>query len=162
VEGFDVAQICLNGHIVSEYAGTDPSYGGPFCTQCGAATIEACPKCNAPIRGHYHTPGVISFQSIALPSYCHACGEPYPWTPEKIRAALELWVEESSATPEDAKQFQETLTELAKDSPRTQLAASRFKKAMTKVANPVASGIRDIIVDIISETAKKAIWPGKP
>jgi hypothetical protein len=52
------------------------------------------------------------------------------------------------------------LTELTKDSPRVLAASSRFKKAMSKVGTSVASGVRDIVVDVLSEAAKKAIWGG--
>ncbi|WP_327195535.1 DUF2321 domain-containing protein [Sphingobium sp. Ant17] len=50
------------------------------------------------------------------------------------------------------------MTELTKDSPKTQVASLRFKKVMTKVGASVASGVRDIVVDVLSEAAKKAIW----
>jgi hypothetical protein len=32
------------------------------------------------------------------------------------------------------------------------------KAFMSKVGKEIASGVRDILVDIVSETAKKAIW----
>ena len=47
---------------------------------------------------------------------------------------------------------------MTKDSPKTQVASLRFKKVMSKVGNSVASGVRDIVVDVLSEAAKKAIW----
>lgn len=45
-----------------------------------------------------------------------------------------------------------------KDSPRVQVASLRFKQTMSKVGTSVASGVRDIVVDVLSEAAKKAIW----
>lgn len=50
------------------------------------------------------------------------------------------------------------LTELTKDSPKTEIASLRFKRIMTKVGTTVASVVRDIVVDVLSETAKKTIW----
>ena len=70
---------------------------------------------------------------------------------ELVEAGAEL-------SPEEVQQFRTDLTELTKDSPKTQVASLRFKKVMTKVGTSVASGVRDIVVDVLSEAAKKAIW----
>ena len=50
------------------------------------------------------------------------------------------------------------LTELTKDSPKTQVASLRFKRAMAKVGSTVALAVRDVVIDVLSETAKKSIW----
>ncbi|MGY0302440.1 DUF2321 domain-containing protein [Xylella fastidiosa] len=60
-------------------------------------------------------------------------------------------------TPDEVQQFRTDLTELTKDSPKTQVASLRFKKVMAKVRTSVASSVRDIVVDVLSEAAKKAI-----
>jgi hypothetical protein len=36
---YDVAEICLNGHLINEYAATHGDENQPFCNDCGAATI---------------------------------------------------------------------------------------------------------------------------
>jgi hypothetical protein len=61
-------------------------------------------------------------------------------------------------SPEELQQFRSDLTELTKDSPKTQVASLRFKKVMGKVGTSIASGVRDIVVDVLSEAAKKVIW----
>jgi hypothetical protein len=46
-----------------------------------------------------------------------------------------------------------------RDTPKTTVAATRFKKLVLKGGKELAGGFRDILVDIASETAKKILWP---
>lgn len=50
-EGYDVMQVCLNGHQITDEVIFTPQHKKPFCPECGAATITACPECQAPIQG---------------------------------------------------------------------------------------------------------------
>jgi hypothetical protein len=61
-EGYDVAQVCLNGHIVNFFAGSQPERNENFCSACGERTIVQCPHCKTKIRGQYHEFGAESFQ----------------------------------------------------------------------------------------------------
>jgi hypothetical protein len=81
-----------------------------------------------------------------------------PWTERKVAAAVELVEVGADLSSEEVAQFRSDLTDLTKDSPKTQVASLRFKKLMAKVGKPIASGVRDIVIDVLSETAKKAIW----
>lgn len=40
-EGYDTAQICLNGHVVTSMSETVPQRMRKFCEQCGEAIITA-------------------------------------------------------------------------------------------------------------------------
>ncbi len=53
---YDTAQICINGHVINSMSKSHPEHNKKFCDKCGEPTITNCPKCNAPIRGHYHEP----------------------------------------------------------------------------------------------------------
>jgi hypothetical protein len=55
-------------------------------------------------------------------------------------------------------QFKADLNSLVKDTLQAKVASFRVKTFMSKVGKEIASGVRDILVDIVSETAKKAIW----
>jgi len=50
------------------------------------------------------------------------------------------------------------LDDLIVETPRTQLAAVRFKNLAAKAGRETAGALRSIIVDIASEAAKKAIF----
>ena len=53
------------------------------------------------------------------------------------------------------------LDDLLHDSPMTQVAASRFKRLLSKAGHGAAESFRELLVDVVSEAAKKAIWgPG--
>src|SRR6266568_5517959 len=80
--GYDVAQICLNGHVINDRARTSPEFNSQHCKHCGTETITACTNCKALIRGEFHSPVIVivSGRQIAAPTYCHQCGAAYPWT----------------------------------------------------------------------------------
>jgi hypothetical protein len=75
--GFGVGQACTNGHQTTGDVNQHPTLASPFCSQCGAKTIIACPGCSAPIRGHQL--GVMG-DGWTLPAFCLSCGAPFPWT----------------------------------------------------------------------------------
>jgi len=75
-----IAQICLNGHVLS--SGGLLLGEGEHCHKCGAASIETCQDCGAFIRGQ----GKFSSE-FEHPSFCYACGYPYPWMRKKLDTA---------------------------------------------------------------------------
>ena len=77
---FDIQQICLNGHQI-----TDRYYGSPerrnnHCPICGKKTIHKCPECKSEIKGYHLTPGVVALGgSTSVPTHCDNCGAQFPW-----------------------------------------------------------------------------------
>jgi hypothetical protein len=55
--------------------------------------------------------------------------------------------------------LQSTIDDLVVDTPRTSLALARFKKLMLKIGKQGADAFKDILVDVLSEAAKKQLWP---
>jgi hypothetical protein len=158
---YRVAQVCPNGHVATTSADQNPELREAFCSQCGEATIVQCSSCSASIRGDYHVEGIFGFGGdYEPPSFCHNCGSQFTWTERKIAGAVELVEAGADLSPEQVQQFRVDLTELTKDTAKTQAAFLRFKKVMTKVGTSIASGVRDIVVDVFSEAAKKTIWGG--
>lgn len=102
-----------------------------FGAQYGDATITQCPNCSASILCDYQIEGVLFLGSQYKRSGCFS--------------------------PEELQQFRSDLAELTKNSSKLQVALFRFKHVMSKVGTPIASGVRDIVIDILSEVAKKAI-----
>ncbi|MCK6463163.1 MAG: DUF2321 domain-containing protein [Candidatus Pacebacteria bacterium] len=155
MEGYDVAQICQNGHVVNSGFTDYPQHNQSFCQHCGSATITKCPDCNASIRGYYRGTMTLGYSA---PSFCINCGHPYPWTTAKLQAAHELAQEIENISDEDRIVLQKSIDELVKDSPSTPVAATRFKKIMVKVGQTTAGMFREILVDVLSEAAKKALF----
>lgn len=153
---YDTAQICKNGHLVTEYYESSPVHDEKFCSKCGVETVVKCLQCNTKIRGTYHVPMVCGFSKYTVPLYCYSCGEPYPWTEEKIKA-IKDFSNEMDLTTEDKKIIEENVSAIVVDSPKTQVSAVRIKKVLSKAGSAFAQKLQDMIVDIASETAVKLI-----
>jgi len=157
---YDTAQICENGHLINSSSEQDPGNNKEYCDICGAKTISACKNCNKNIQGYY-SPDDRMGTSYApeVPAFCMYCGKPFPWTELRIKSAQELAMEMDGATPEERELLSKSIDDIVRDTPRTALAAIRFKKIAAKGGKIIAEGFRDILVDVLSETAKKIIWP---
>lgn len=155
---FNTAQICMNGHIINDRVDSFPEQNTKYCQICGAETILVCNKCNLKIRGQYQLDGT-SINKMKLPLFCHECGNPYPWTLVKKSTVIELVNESEDVSEKDKKVFNDNIDDIIKDSPKTQIASTRLKKFLSKTGSGIGKAVRDIIVDIASETAKKIIWP---
>ncbi|WP_312027173.1 DUF2321 domain-containing protein [Cytobacillus firmus] len=156
---YDIAQICKNGHLITDSFNESPQRRANHCSVCGEQTINCCSSCKASIRGEYNVPGVavIGF-SYDIPSFCHGCGAAYPWTQEKLEAAKELADLLDELTEEEQESLKKSLDELVKDGPRTVVATTKFKRILSKTGPEIATGFKDILIDVVSETVKKTIW----
>jgi hypothetical protein len=132
--------------------------------KCGAEIITACPACQSPIPGD-STPAamaeLVATDAYERPAYCPSCGEPFPWTVTALTAGRELALEMEGLSEAERQTLAGTLDDLLTETPRTQVAAVRFKKLLAKAGRSAADGLRSIMVDVMSEAAKKAIF-GQP
>ena len=160
--GYDVAQICLNGHVINDSVRKYPQHNRKFCDRCGVATITHCPNCNAEIPGEYHFEGELlrlgRNKDATAPAFCANCGRPYPWTEARIRAARALAEELENISDAERAVLAESIDEIVKDTPGSALAATRFKRILSKAGKPFVDAFRDILVDVASEAVKKMIW----
>ena len=156
-KGYYTAQVCLSGHDTNPAVEGFPEHSKAYCTKCGAPTVTTCESCSAPIRGSLT--GVLS-TDYSPPSFCHSCGRPYPWTDARLNAAKELSEEIEGLTPEERNILKRSLDDIVRDTPHTTVAATRFKRLAVKSGKATAEGFRNILIDVVSETAKKIIWPG--
>jgi len=154
---YDIAQICLNGHVITSRAGSHPDRQQRFCDKCGKPTLLTCPKCNTPIRGYDNTP-TYGGGRYAAPSFCHNCGSPFLWTQRKQQAAIDLF-NDAWEDEQDRKIFKESIKQITKDTPQAQVASKRLTRLLGKLGKGTASAIRDILVDLASEAVKKILVP---
>jgi len=153
---YDVAQICLNCHVINSSSISFPRFNKKFCNRCGSPTITECPSCKTSIRGRYKDSlGVSAFPA---PSYCDNCGKPYPWISSAIEAARELTKELDSLDKEEKETLTKSIDEIVIETPKTKLEALKFKKLMLKVGKEAAELFKSTLASIVSETAKKIIW----
>jgi hypothetical protein len=177
---YDTAQICINGHIVNWMSKDKPEYNKNYCEKCGVSTITSCQQCNSIIKGYRHAgrfnmeefdkglverihqiPDVaLAYNaSLKLPSFCPDCGKPYPWTEAKIKAAIKFSDELDNLNSKERETLKKSLDAIVRDTPETTGASFRFKKIVAKAGKTAADGLKDILVDIASEAAKRIIWP---
>lgn len=154
---YHVGQVCQNGHAINSMADENGALNSKFCGHCGAETTTECAACSAPIRGYYSVPGVISFGEWTPDSYCYECGAPYPWTKTALDTAAEFVDESDELSDDDKERLKASLTDLTKDSPRTELAASRFKKLAGKAGAALPDGLGKILISVLTEAAKKSL-----
>jgi hypothetical protein len=153
---YDVAQICLNGHVINSMMKASPHRSQDYCHHCGEATISECQNCETPIKGRSWSTALITYYP---PSFCYACGLPFPWTTRKLKAAQELASELEGLDDDERDLLSRSIDDLVKDTPSTSLAAQRMKKIFRKVGKDAYEAFRDILVDIVSDTARKVLWP---
>jgi Uncharacterized protein conserved in bacteria len=156
---YRVAQICINGHVINSSADAYPEMNQKFCKECGQHTITNCPECNQSIRGVYYESGWYGGSIYSAPAFCHNCGHPFPWTAAKLEAAKILIDEDDQLGLDEKGILSSSLSDLIVDTPRTQLAISRFKKITYKALSITGEGLKSILIEICSEAVKKALWP---
>jgi hypothetical protein len=123
---YEVAQIGLNGHVITDHYQSSPERRKSFCPQCGAKTIHQCPNCGTNIQGDYIVPNVIAVRGHRnAPAFCHSCGTPFPWTEMHLQAARELTLE-TEELDQDKDKLIESLPDLIADTPKTTIAVKRW------------------------------------
>jgi hypothetical protein len=152
-----VIRYCLNGHW--EDTGEPVYIGRPplaelrqqaaeslrlarvkYCDRCGAELIGTCPECDCPIKH-------ASDQSDA-PRYCRGCGSAYPWTVTALNAAREYTDQINTLTIEAKSELKGSFGDLTMDTPRTAVAATRFKRILNS-AGPAA---KDVLIETLKST----------
>lgn len=155
---YDTAQICLNGHVINTTARDYPNSNQKYCSQCGEITTMNCANCKAPIRGRYHMRNVAVAFDYIKPLYCHQCGTAYPWTSRVLEAADQYIAELDKLDADEKVQLKSSVETLMKDSPQAVVAETLFKKLVRKAGVEAAGGLRQIIIDVVSETVKKSLF----
>ena len=157
---YHTAQVCLNGHVITRMLDKSPERSQAFCSECGRPTISECPDCKASIRGYYFVPGVIgvSSEEERTPAFCYACGKPYPWTAERLEAAREMANDAEELDHDEREQLKRSLDDLVGDTPMTQVAAYRFKRLAARAGAETAGGLKEVLIGVVSEAARKVIW----
>ncbi len=151
---YDIALICLNGHIVNEEARRYPQHNKIYCPDCGEKTISECPLCKTSIQGYYSVEGVIGGGGLEkAPGFCHNCGKPYPWTESKIVTAIQILAEFGNLSDDEKKTIEQDINNIARDVPQSELSANRIKRIL-KNCGMVGY---EIIMEFASRTAAKVL-----
>ena len=164
---YDVAEICLNGHIITTTAIGRPERRLPFCRDCGTETVHECASCHRPIQGSYWSDSaadpypvddVKPRGTVVAPAFCHGCGTAYPWTQAKVRALHDLAMELEGLEPNERESLVASFPDLIADKPQTPVAASQVKRLLGKAGQGAGSLIGKLVIDLVTEAAKKIIF----
>src|SRR6266849_2039371 len=119
---YDIAQICLNGHVINESSNEFPQKNAKFCARCGQPTLIACPDCGHDIRGDYTSAVVVAMAShYHAPASCDNCGRPYPWTREALEGAETLTDQMTDLSGDEVAEVKNNLEHLVSDSAQTKV-----------------------------------------
>ena len=91
------------------------------------------------------------------PNYCEECGAMFPWTEMALSAAKEYTDDLNQLSTDEKLRLKGTFYELMKDTPRTAVAANRFKNFMKQLGPAAGSILQKLIETIATEAAKKSI-----
>ncbi|WP_370837405.1 DUF2321 domain-containing protein [Megasphaera sp.] len=162
---FYTAEICMNGHITTGNIEHNPERRETYCHICGAPTITECPSCHASIRGDYDLADGDDIFSLRVPlrltqplAYCTKCGHPFPWTNSALSAAKEL-IQMSNLSISDIDFFNKNIDKILYESPSSTVAIVKIKKILEKVGKFSIDIIKQTLISVASETAKRILWP---
>lgn len=139
------AQICLQGHVRS----SDGCFErGEHCTKCGAACIDDCQYCGAPLRGQL---GLSPVRNYELPFFCHApeCGLAYPWMQDRLETARELLYDTKNLSLDERDGLWDLLQFVMSD-PKSDWAPAKTKLIAIKLAK-VSTASRDVLLDFTAK-----------
>lgn len=154
---YETSIICTAGHFISSGGNIQSN---KFCRDCGEPTISACQKCKTPIRGKYIADGVLDLRPYRyVPSYCHECGAPYPWTEKLLEKTKKLIFLDEKLTEQEKLDLFDSAKNIMVDSDSTSVDVSIFKRLTNKASEFLKDALYKFAVDVASETAKKSLFP---
>ncbi|HCE12447.1 MAG TPA: DUF2321 domain-containing protein [Enterococcus sp.] len=155
-------EVCLNGHQLwtDSDQNKDPN-PVQYCEDCGKKIICTCQECNSPIDGQilYRENMYPIEDDPSVPNFCRHCGMPYPWTVSIMKNTIELLNLDNSLSNIQIESVEKSIPDLLVDTPRTKVAAVKFKQILSGTGSIVKEGLRELLVDVVSETAKKILFP---
>jgi hypothetical protein len=157
---YDVAQICMNGHVINWNSQGEPDHNQEHCSECGVETTVSCSKCDTPIKGAWNGPIGDEHRDrrTNAPAFCHKCGAQFPWTQTALLTARELADTLEKLKPEERDVLKKTLPDLMAETPRTPLAVMKFKRLMRKAGDEGYQAMKGALLNIACEAVKGLLF----
>jgi len=89
------------------------------------------------------------------PSYCHACGRPYPWMQERLRTAKDLLDHDDKLAFDDRERLWDLLQYMMSD-PKSDLAPAK-KKLIEIDLEKAKAETKDFIQGVIAKMGVEAM-----
>lgn len=154
---YDVQEVCLNGHLITNYAQSQPESRRAHCSSCGEKTISACLSCSAPLRGYHHMPGVIHFGSDDVDRFCDSCGALMPWTERGLTSVLDIAAMSEALSETEQETLRDTVRALMVPSGQTEVAALKLRKVISRLDEYERAALLRTLKVHATEAAREAL-----
>ncbi len=171
------ALVCEYGHLITGDLSAFADSPAEHCPQCGQKCISVCPSCGAPIHGDCYErrmtyelrqsnslwsesginysnmpKGVVEHPAgpCVVPSYCHACGSPYPWTNLLLFEAGRIVDLTDELTAKQKAALKECFPSLLSDMPTTPANALIAAKILQSVSAIAKTALQNLLADHLS------------
>ncbi len=168
------ALVCEYGHLITGNLSAFADSPAQHCPQCGHKCISTCPSCGAPIHGdcymlravhekcacgsvwdgssvsRSHEPKDFAEHVVApctTPSYCHACGSPYPWTELLLAEAGRIVDLIDELTVEQKLLLKDCFPSLISEMPSTPANALIAAKLLQSVSAIAKTALQNLLAD---------------
>ncbi len=166
MKNYDIAQICMSGHIINDSVNRSPEDNKNFCDECGEPTIQACQNCKSNIQGAFYNEGdydgygAYALPLEKLPAFCPECGTKYPWTESALISVEKLIKELENLDEDDRSKLISIIPDLlgSKETPKTKVAVPIFKKLMDKAGKQSYEVFKSILYDMVGEFVKRQLF----
>ncbi len=170
---WDVALVCLNGHLVNDRARSAPERNAQECRVCLAETIRECPGCREPLlgaataavtpplagaAGGVEAPASLPQPRTRVPRFCHACGRPLPWTERTLSAARAVIRELSGLEPHVRHQLRRSLDHIIQETPQTPEALRCINRALAALPGDTAATLRALILGVAADAIRPRLF----
>lgn len=154
---YRIGLACLNGHAVNDSFDSRPQHNAKFCPDCGEPTIHRCPTCNTPLRGDYYVEAVIGGSHWHPATHCFECGSPFPWTNRRSEALADALNELEELSGAERQLLVRSIPDILVQTPKSETAALRYKKAITKIGGVGAKILADVLRKVAADTVKSSL-----
>lgn len=154
MNGYEIAQICLNGHLITSNVELNPQFKKDFCNRCGEETICYCLNCKHPIKGNYHSSTVKGFLdnlNYNIPKFCDICGKSFPWFKNKLVCAYKYVEQLDCLNTEEKADLKYSITEFVKETPNVFNAKVILNECLSKVDDNIRNDLINLMRDILGE-----------
>lgn len=139
------AAVCINGHIIDNTLYDEDTVDN-FCNKCGGKIVTTCSNCGTKIRGQIISRHIVVPVEQRKPhSYCHECGNPYPWTEKAIFAMMKI-LREEKLDNELISSIEDSIPDMLSETPGSSLAVIRLKKILSAVGKVTGDTILKFVV----------------
>ena len=159
---YDVAQVCLGGHMVTITAWRHPSTTSPFAPRVAGRRPRSARTVRSPSKGSTRCLTAVRCSlGSQVPSAARTSATlavpPIHGLPRLSRAP-NCWLRNSTCFDQPDRHALALIPDLVHEGPRTAAATERFRRLVSKAGEAVPELMKDLLVNVAAESVRKALW----